>query len=354
MSNAAQGGSAEHMTSTDTTGPAQTGSAQTGSAQAGAVSRADPPRVLILAGGLSYERDVSLRSGRRMLDALLRAGFDAELRDADVTLLPWLATDPPDAALIALHGGPGEDGSLQGVLDLVGVPYVGSPAHAARVAWDKPTAKAILRQAGIPTPDWVTLPHSTFSELGAQALLDHIVGRLGMPLMIKPAQGGSGLGVQAVRSTTGLPAAMVDAFAYGSTVLVERFAAGADIAVSVLDLGSGPEALPPIEIVPPDGGYDFAARYTAGITTWHCPARLPAEVLDEVARVAVSSHLALGLRDLSRIDMMVDPHGGIQVLEANVNPGMTETSLLPMAVEAGGHELGSVLQRLVSLSTSRG
>ncbi len=364
MSDTAQGGSAEHMTSTDTTGsaqteaaqtrPAQTRPAQTGAARTGHGPNSDPPRVLILAGGLSYERDVSLRSGRRVLDALLMAGFDAELRDADVTLLPALTADPPDAALIALHGGPGEDGSLQGVLDLVGVPYVGSPAHAARVAWDKPTAKAILRQAGIPTPEWVTLPHSTFSELGAQTLLDHIVGRLGLPLMIKPAQGGSGLGVQAVRSATALPAAMVDAFAYGSTVLVERFAAGTDIAVSVLDLGSGPQALPPVEIVPPDGGYDFAARYTAGITTWHCPARLPAEVLDEVARVAVASHVALGLRDLSRIDMMVDPDGGIQVLEANVNPGMTETSLLPMAVEAGGHNLGSTLQRLVSVATSRG
>ena len=312
-----------------------------------------PATVLVLAGGLSYERDVSLRSGRRVLDALLVAGFEAELRDADVALLPTLAADPPDAAFIALHGSPGEDGSLQAVLDLVDVPYVGSTAHAARVAWDKPTAKAVLREAGIPTPEWITLPHSTFSELGAQSLLDHIVAKLGLPLVVKPAHGGSGLGVQAVRSADGLPAAMVGAFAYGSDVLVERFAPGLDVAVGVLDVGEGPQALPAVEIVPPDGNYDFAARYTAGITTWHCPARLPAEVLDECARLALATHTALGLRDLSRIDLMVAPDGDIQVLEAAVTPGMTETSLVPMAIEAAGLSLGAVLERLVAAATSR-
>lgn len=315
-------------------------------------TRERPPSVLVLAGGLSYEREVSLRSGRRVLDALLAAGFEAELRDADVALLPSLAADPPDAAFIALHGSPGEDGSLQAVLDLVNVPYVGSTAHAARVAWDKPTAKAILHDAGVPTPDWITLPQSTFSELGAQALLDHIVARLGLPLVVKPAQGGSGLGVQAVRTADELPAAMVGAFAYGSTALIERFAPGVDVAVGVLDLDE-PRALPGVEIVPPDGNYDFAARYTAGITTWHCPPRLPDAVRDECARLALATHATLGLRDLSRVDMIVSPDGDIQVLEANVAPGMTETSLLPMAISAAGLNLGEVLQRLVGVASSR-
>lgn len=310
-------------------------------------------RVLVLAGGLSYERDVSLRSGRRVLDALQAAGFEAELADVDTTLLPGLAADPPDAAFIAVHGSTGEDGSLQGVLDLVGVPYVGSAARAARVAWDKPSAKAVLREAGIATTDWVTLPHSTFSELGAQALLDRIVATLGLPLVVKPAHGGSGLGVRPVHEAAELPAAMVDAFAYGSTVLVERFAPGVDVAVSVLDLGDGPQPLPPVEIVPADGNYDFAARYTAGITTWHCPARLPEATRAECARVAVASHTALGLRDLSRIDMIVDGDGDIQVLEANVAPGMTETSLLPMAIDAADLEPGTVLRRLVTAAVSR-
>src|SRR5690606_24446235 len=130
-----------------------------------------PPRVLVLAGGLSYEREVSMRSGRRVLAALRRAGVDAELRDADATLLPTLAADPPDAVVIALHGASGEDGSLRGVLELVGIPYVGSASHTARVAWDKPTAKAVLAESGLRTTDWVALPHDTFSELGAAALL---------------------------------------------------------------------------------------------------------------------------------------------------------------------------------------
>ena len=318
------------------------------------MSAADlPPRVLVLAGGLSYERDVSLRSGRRVLDALLAAGIDAEVRDVDVTLLPYLSADPPDAVFPAVHGSPGEDGSLPGVLDLVSVPYVGSTAGAARLAWDKPTAKSLLCDAGVATPPWVTLPHSTFSELGAQSLLDHIIARLGLPLVVKPAHGGSGLGVVAVRSADALPAAMVGAFAYAPTVLVERYVPGIDVAVSVIDEGDGPQALPAVEIEPPDGNYDYAARYTAGITTWHCPARLPEKVLTEVSETAVRVHTALGLRDLSRVDMIVGPDGDIQVLEANTAPGMTETSLLPMAVEAAGRRLSDVLRNLATRASTR-
>src|SRR5919107_2028475 len=190
--------------------------------------------VLVLAGGLSYERDVSLRSGRRVLDALRGAGLAAEMRDADVSLLPTLQDDPPDAVVIALHGATGEDGSLRGVLDLYDIPYVGCDARASRLAWDKPSAKAMLREAGIPTPDWVALPHDRFSELGAAAVLDRIADHLGMPLMVKPAQGGSGLGAAVVRDATELPAAMVSCFAYDSTALVERYVAGPDVAVSVV------------------------------------------------------------------------------------------------------------------------
>lgn len=201
-------------------------------------------RVLVLAGGLSYERDVSLRSGRRVLDALRTVGVEVELRDADVALLPALQADPPDAVVIALHGATGEDGSLRGVLDLCDVPYVGCDARSSRLAWDKPSAKAVLREAGIPTPDWVALPHDRFSELGAVAVLDRIVDRLGLPLMVKPAQGGSGLGAAVVRDAAALPAAMVGCFAYDSTALAERYVPGMDVAVSIVDLGDGPRALP--------------------------------------------------------------------------------------------------------------
>ncbi|MFG1996576.1 D-alanine--D-alanine ligase [Actinoplanes sp. NPDC048988] len=314
----------------------------------------DDVRVMVLAGGLSYERDVSLRSGRRAVDALRAAGIQAEMRDADVALLPSLQEDPPDAVVIALHGATGEDGSLRGVLDLCGIPYVGCDARASRLAWDKPSAKSRLREAGIPTPDWVALPHDRFSELGAVAVLDRIVDRLGLPLMVKPAQGGSGLGAAVVREDTALPAAMVGCFAYDSTALVEKFVPGKDVAVSIIDLGSGPEALPTVEIVPRDGVYDYAARYTAGLTTWHAPARLSESVAAQVAETALAAHKALGLRDLSRVDLIVPKDGGApQVLGINVSPGMTETSLLPLAVQAAGQDLGQILSTLVERAVAR-
>jgi D-alanine-D-alanine ligase len=312
------------------------------------------PHVLILAGGLSYEREVSLRSGRRVLDALRTVGVDAFVRDADVTLLPAIAAEPPDAVIIALHGATGEDGSLRGVLDLCGVPYVGPDAQTARVAWDKPSAKAVFREAGIPTPDWVALPHDRFSELGAAAVLDRIVDRLGLPLMVKPAQGGSGLGAAVVRDAGELPAAMVGCFAYDQTALVERYVAGADIAVSIVDVGEGPTPLPAVEIVPQNGVYDYAARYTAGLTTWHVPARLDPKVAQRVADTAVAAHSALGLRDLSRVDLIVDEGGAPYVLEVNGAPGMTETSLLPMAVGAAGLDFGKLLATLVNRAAARG
>jgi D-alanine-D-alanine ligase len=313
----------------------------------------DDVRVMVLAGGLSYERDVSLRSGRRVLDALRAVGVLAEMHDADVSLLPALQEDPPDAVVIALHGATGEDGSLRGVLDLCGVPYVGCDARASRLAWDKPSAKSMLREAGIPTPDWVALPHDRFSELGAVAVLDRIVDRLGLPLMVKPAQGGSGLGAAVVREDADLPAAMVGCFAYDSTALVEKFMPGKDVAVSIIDLGSGPQALPIVEIVPRDGVYDYAARYTAGLTTWHTPARLSDQVAAQVAETALAAHKALGLRDLSRVDLIVAEDGSPQVLGINVSPGMTETSLLPLAVQAAGLDLGRILATLVERAVAR-
>jgi D-alanine-D-alanine ligase len=307
-----------------------------------------PLRAVVLAGGLTFEREVSLSSGTQVWEELARAGLDAELRDADADLLPGLAASPADAVFIALHGATGEDGALRAVLDLAGVPYVGSPAAACRLAWDKPAAKSVVRSAGLTTPDWVALPHSTFRELGAGAVLDLMVARLGLPLMVKPASGGSALGVQKVSRVEDLPAAMVSCFAYGDTVLVERFVEGIEVAVSVIDLGSGPEALPAVEIVPESGVFDYTSRYTPGLTEYHTPARLPEDVAIRAAALAVEVHEVLGLRDLSRTDAIVSPDGEVHFLEVNVSPGLTETSMFPMSVEAAGHELGAVLARLLA------
>jgi len=309
--------------------------------------------VLVLAGGLTYERDVSLKSGRRVVDALKNAAAEAILADADAALLPLIADLDPAAVLIALHGGSGEDGAIRSILDSAGVPYVGTPAASCRLAFDKPTAKELLRRAGIVTPDWVAIPHTTFRELGAAAVLDAIVSRLGLPLMVKPAQGGSALGATAVRSAGELPAAMVSCFSYGETALVERFVEGVEIAVSVLDLDGAPQALPAVEITAPDGIYDYAARYTAGETEFHVPARVGADAAEAARAVAITAHQVLGLRDLSRTDLIVDEAGAVHFLEVNVSPGLTETSLLPIAAQAAGLELGALYCDLVAAAIRR-
>jgi D-alanine-D-alanine ligase len=308
---------------------------------------------VVLSGGLAYEREVSLRSGRRVCEALKQAGVAVRMLDPDVSLLAGLSDDRPDAVFIALHGADGEDGALRSVLDLAAVPYVGSDAAACRMAWDKPTAKAIVHAAGVSTPDWVALPHSTFRELGAAVVLDRIVDRLGLPLMVKPAQGGSALGARVVRSAAELPAAMVSCLSYGDTVLLEPFVAGVEVAVSVVDLGAGLVALPAVEIVPANGVFDYAARYTAGRTTYHTPARLTPDVASAVASVAVRAHEALGLRDVSRTDAIVTADGAVQFLEVNVSPGMTETSMLPMSVAAAGLDLGEVCATLLARAADR-
>jgi D-alanine-D-alanine ligase len=295
--------------------------------------------VAVLAGGLSHEREVSLRSGRRLAAALRNAGADVREWDVDGSLVDRLRSDPPDAVAIALHGGEGENGSVQAVLELLDVPFVGTPAPACRRAWDKPTAKAELARAGLDTPDWVALPHTTFRALGAQTVLDAMVDRLGLPLMVKPDQGGSALGAQVVNERAELPA--------------ERFVRGTEVAISVVDDGDTARALPPVEVDAAGGFYDYTARYTPGAATFHCPARLGSATLRLLEDTALAAHQLLGLRDVSRTDAVVDADGRVQILEVNVSPGLTETSLLPLAVRAAGMELGELYSVLVERAVGR-
>lgn len=312
-----------------------------------------PQRVLVLAGGLSHERDVSLRSGRRIAEALRDTGLDVEERDVDASLLPRLRADPPGCVLPLLHGESGEDGAIREVLELVEVPYVGSRPSACRVAFDKPVAKAVVGSAGVRAPGGVALPHETFRELGAAAVMAGLISRVGLPLVVKPARGGSALGCSVVRTEEELPGAMVHAFAYGATALVERFVEGVEVAVPVVDTGGGPRALPAVSISPDTGVYDYTARYTAGSTRFEVPARLPEDAAAECARVAVAAHQSLGLRDLSRSDLIVDAEGRVWFLEVNVAPGLTETSTVPLAVHSAGLDLGGLMAELVALATRR-
>jgi D-alanine-D-alanine ligase len=306
------------------------------------MSDSTPRTLVVLAGGLSHERDVSLRSGRRVSDSLSQHGIEVIMRDPDATLLEYLQETRPDVVWPALHGASGEDGALRGLLAFLDIPFVGSTADASRLAWDKPTAKVVVERAGVPTPRSITLPRDTFRELGASAVLDVVSKELPVPVVVKPAQGGSAQGVSIVDSVEELPRAMVNAYTYSDVALIEQKIVGTEIAVSIIDTGDGPVALPAIEIEPISGVYSFEARYTAGETRYYAPARISEEVAARAAEVAITAHTALGLRHISRIDLIVDAAGTPWFLEASTLPGLTETSLFPLALEAAGHDVGWV------------
>lgn len=305
-------------------------------------------RVLILAGGISHERDVSLKSGRRVADALADAGVEVEIKEPDDELIGHLIATRPDVVWSTLHGSVGEDGSLQDLLQLAQIKFVGSLADSARLAWNKSVAKTIAERQGLQTPKAITLPKSTFRELNAESVLAMVGTELGFPLIVKPVRSGSAQGVTKVESVKGFSKAMVDAFAYDEMVMVEKFIAGTELAVSVVDLGAGPAAMPAVEIVPDSGSFGYNERYTPGETSYFVPARLPQDLLTKVSESALAIHNALQLRHLSRIDFIVDSEENIWFLEANVTPGMTETSLFPQAVVAEGESLADAYLALVN------
>lgn len=307
------------------------------------MNRGSPQDVVILAGGISHEREISLRSGRLVADSLTGHGVTVEVRDPDAGLFEYLEQRKPDVVWPALHGASGEDGSLRGLFDVIGVPYVGATAAAARLAWDKPTAKSLVAAAGVSTPMSLALSRDTFRDLGAANVLKRISAGLSGPLVVKPAQGGSAQGVSLVGEPgDDLASAMVNAYRYWDVALVERRITGTEISVCIIDSGDGPVALPAVEIEPRSGIYSFEARYNAGETRFYTPARIPTATATAAADAATIAHRALGLRHLSRVDFIVDADGVPWFLEATVMPGLTETSLFPEALEVAGHEVGWV------------
>lgn len=308
--------------------------------------------VLILAGGLSHERDVSIRSGRRVKDALESRGVKVSIADVDTSLIPTLRALGDDAVVWPLlHGASGEDGSLQALLELVDVPFVGTGSREARVAWSKPVAKAVFARGAVATPDYVTLPQSLFREAGADQVLAALLDKFPLPLVVKPARGGSALGVSLVTDPGQLAHAMVQCFAYGDMALIERAVTGTEVAVSVIGSGDGARVLPAVEIVC-DGPYDYDARYNPGRVEYFAPARLDAAGAAAVEDAALAVHRTMGLVDLSRIDMILDS-GVANVIDINIAPGMTETSLLPQAVEASGADLGVLYESICAEALAR-
>ena len=305
--------------------------------------------IAVLSGGSSLEREVSLRSGGRVADALADRGHRVDHIDVDASMVDRLTTDDGtahDLAFLCLHGSAGEDGTVQSLLELIGLPYTGPDVLASSLAWNKPIAQGLYRRAGLSVPTSVVLSQQAFRGMGASAAIDRVASGLGGPLVVKPATGGSSLGLSIVEDAAQLPAAIVGAFSYGEAVLIEQFVAGTEVAVSLLD----GDPLPPVEIHPKEGAYDFAARYTAGATEFHAPARLDEDVRTRAEQVAVAAHEAIGARHVSRADMIVDASGVPWLLELDTCPGLTETSLLPLAAQAAGLGFADLCERLAELA----
>jgi D-alanine-D-alanine ligase len=288
-------------------------------------------KVGVLFGGRSAEREISLISGSGVLQALRSKGIDAHPFDPAERSLAELAAEKFDRVFIALHGRYGEDGTLQGALELLGIPYTGSGVMASSVGMDKVTTKIVWLAAGVPTPTYVTI------TADAAVDADAIVAELGLPLIVKPPLEGSTIGITKVTDAAGLQAAVDLARQYDKVVLVEQFIQGREFSVPVLGTGPTARALPIVEIVAPEGNYDYQNKYFTDDTQYHCPAPLDDETTKAIQAHVVNAYRALGCEGWSRIDVLLrDTDNAPFLLEVNTSPGMTTHSLVPMAARAEG------------------
>jgi D-alanine-D-alanine ligase len=263
-------------------------------------------RVAVLKGGSSLERGVSLRSAARVEDALSALGHEVAPLDVGPELVSQLRAERPDVAFIALHGPGGEDGTVQELLEILGIPYTGPGVAACALCMDKVAAKHEIRSAALPTPDWFAFNATAFGELGAADTLEEIEDRLGFPLVVKPASQGSSLGVEFASSRDEVPEALVAAFSYDDRVLLERYVRGRELAVSVL----GTESLPVVEAIPREEDFfNFEARYEIGRTEYVCPAELSETETGEVRELAVRTYETLGCSGFARVDLRWRPPG---------------------------------------------
>jgi D-alanine-D-alanine ligase len=305
-------------------------------------------KVAVLKGGRSLERGVSLRSGARVEDALDRLGHEVVPIDVGADLVKRLRAEKPDVAFVAMHGVGGEDGTAQELLEILGIPFTGPDAAACARSIDKVLAKAAMRAADIPTPDSFAFTQTAFRDLGAADALTDLEGTLGFPLVVKPNRGGSSLGVKFAAAPAEVPGALVAAFSYDDRVMLERFARGREVAVSVL----GGEALPIVEAIPAAGDpYDFEARYEIGRTHFVCPADLSPTERTAITDAALATCRALGCGGFARVDLILGDDGP-WVLEVNAIPGLTDTSLLPQAAEAAGMSFEELVERILHLALS--
>lgn len=295
-------------------------------------------KILLFAGGKSAEREISIKSGKAVSGALSRLGLSYSPADpAEPGCLASVAENPPDVAFIAMHGAGGEDGRLQGFLDLLGVPYTGSGAWASALCMDKIQTKWAFQALGVPT--------APFAFVGPN---DDLAGLPKAPWAVKPRAEGSSIGVKRIETVNELKTYLNE---MGAPALVESWIAGRELTVPVV--GEPLQALPVIEIRPKQGFFDYKSKYTKGATEYICPADLPAAALKKIHEHASRITAGFGLRDMARIDVMLDGRDEPWFLEVNTIPGMTETSLLPMAAKAEGIEFDALIGEMVGRALGR-
>lgn len=313
---------------------------------------ADVLTVMIIAGGLAHEREISLRSGRRIATALKHRGHNVHVTDLQPGLFEKIDDINPDVVWPVVHGVEGEGGSLQDLMRLADVSYVGTEPEGCRISLAKPVAKSVVAKNDLRTPQSVALPQQVFQMLGVECILDAIEQRFSFPVMVKPSIGGSALGVTKVAGKDDLRHAMVNAFAYCPEVLIESFVPGREIAASIIDDGEGPRVLPLVEIRTDAGSYDYDARYNSGRSEFFCPADLSPDEEQALSTLALDCHRVLELRDLSRIDMILDDKGVAWFIDANVMPGMTDTSLFPLAAKTDG-DFETIIESITTIAAER-
>jgi D-alanine-D-alanine ligase len=297
-------------------------------------------KVVVLFGGKSAEREVSLKSGSMVLAALLRNGVDAHGFDPAEQDMVALAQGGYDRAVISLHGRFGEDGTIQGVLEWLNIPYTGSGVTASALSMDKILTKAAWISQGLATPDYVRL------EPGFS--VEQVVARLGLPLIVKPAQEGSTLGLTKVKSADQLQAAFDLAYKYDPNVLAEKFVNGQELTVPVMGEGAQAHALPVIRIQAPDGNYDYHNKYIGNETKYYCPSGLDQGFEAQVQALCVKAYQVLGCAGWGRADVLVDQDGKPWLLEMNTSPGMTDHSLVPMSARASGVEYDQLVLNIAA------
>lgn len=294
-------------------------------------------KVGVIAGGMSSEREVSLRSGKAIYNALKELGYDVVFIDADNQVYEKIKNEKIDVAFLALHGGWGENGAIQGMLEVIGIPYTGSNVLASALAMDKEFSKKVFIYHGIPVPDFKVLTKKDFETAPLE---------FDFPCVVKPAKEGSSIGVSIVRRQEEIKTALTEAFKYGQRVIVEKYIEGKEIHIGVL----GDRALGGVEVRPKKAFYDYEAKYTKGLTEYILPPEIDKQLYERLKELGEKAHKVLGCSGATRVDMLVDKEGNPYVIEVNTIPGMTETSLLPMIASMAGYDFKALVKEILNLA----